>query len=124
MYLSSLSCDTCGKLPAGTAAILEHMATVHFLAVQPWGRQSGYNHVAINIPTSGSCFSSPAWRQLGVTHNSEETGEKEEKETEETKKEKKKEEKETEDIKKKKKKEEKETEETKENLSKPITRQQ
>ena len=86
------------------------MATVHFLAVQPWGRQSGYHHAIINTTTSGSCFSSPAWRQLGVTYKSEETGEKEEKETEETKK--------------KKKKEEKETEETKENLSKLITRQQ
>ena len=87
------------------------MAAVHFLAVQPWGRQSGYHHVVINTTTSGSCFSSPAWRQLGLTHKSEETGEKEEKEekeTEETKKKKKKEEKETEDINKKKKREEKE----------------
>ena len=86
------------------------MATVHFLAVQPWGRQSRYHHATINSTTTGSCFSSPAWRQLGVTHKSEETGEKEEKEgkeTEEIKKNKKKEEKETEEIKKKKKKEKK-----------------
>ena len=55
----------CGKLPAGTAAILEHMATVHFLAVQPWGRQSRYHHATINSTTTGSCFYSPAWRQLG-----------------------------------------------------------